>query len=139
MAQTVADVMTANPVTVESEDTAAEAAMRMAANDAGDVIVLANGKVCGIVTDRDIAIRLVAQGLPSSTQVSEIVSDSDVLTVDRDMALDQAIELMRAKGVRRLPVVHGGSAIGVVSLGDVAIERDPQSAVADISAARGNT
>jgi CBS domain-containing protein len=139
MAQTVADVMTANPVTVESEDTAAEAAMRMAANDAGDVIVLANGKVCGIVTDRDIAIRLVAQGLPSSTQVSEIVSDSDVLTVDRDMALDQAIELMRAKGVRRLPVVQGGSAIGVVSLGDVAIERDPQSAVADISAARGNT
>ncbi len=139
MAQTVADVMTANPVTVESEDTAAEAAMRMAANDAGDVIVLANGKVCGIVTDRDIAIRLVAQGLPSSTQVSEIVSDSDVLTVDRDMALDQAIELMRAKGVRRLPVVQGGSAIGVVSLGDIAIERDPQSAVADISAARGNT
>ena len=139
MAQIVADVMTANPVTVESEDTAAEAAMRMAANDAGDVIVLANGKVCGIVTDRDIAIRLVAQGLPSSTQVSEIVSDSDVLTVDRDMALDQAIELMRAKGVRRLPVVQGGSAIGVVSLGDVAIERDPQSAVADISAARGNT
>lgn len=139
MAQTVADVMTANPVTVESEDTAAEAAMRMAANDAGDVIVLANGKVCGIVTDRDIAIRLVAQGLPSSTQVSEIVSDSDVLTVDRDMALDQAIELMRAKGVRRLPVVQGGSAIGVLSLGDIAIERDPQSAVADISAARGNT
>lgn len=139
MAQTVADVMTANPVTVESEDTAAEAAMRMAANDAGDVIVLANGKVCGIVTDRDIAIRLVAQGLPSSTQVSEIVSDSDVLTVDRDMVLDQAIELMRAKGVRRLPVVQGGSAVGVISLGDVAIERDPQSAVADISAARGNT
>jgi CBS domain-containing protein len=139
MAQTVADVMTPNPVTVESEDTAAEAAMRMAANDAGDVIVLANGSVCGIVTDRDIAIRLVAQGLPSSTQVSEIVSDSDVLTVDRDMVLDQAIELMRAKGVRRLPVVQGGSAVGVVSLGDMAIERDPQSAVADISAARGNT
>lgn len=74
MPQTVADVMTGNPVTVERDDTAAEAARRMAANDAGDVIVLANGRVCGIVTDRDIAIRLVAQGLPSSTQVSEIVS-----------------------------------------------------------------
>lgn len=55
------------------------------------------------------------------------------------MALDQAIQLMRAKGVRRLPVVQGGSAVGVVSLGDVAIGRDPDSAVADISAARGNT
>ena len=77
MAQTVADVMTRNPATVERRDSVAEAASRMAANDAGNVIVLDNGTVCGILTDRDIAIRLVAQDKPASTPVAEIVSDTE--------------------------------------------------------------
>lgn len=139
MAQTVADVMTRNPATVERTETAAEAARRMAAHDAGDVVVLDNGTACGIVTDRDIAIRLVARDRKPSTPVSEIVSDTDVLTVSPDTPLDQAIKLIRAKSVRRLPVVQAGRVVGILSLGDLAIERDPGSALADVSAAEGNT
>jgi CBS domain-containing protein len=139
MAQTIADVMTGNPVTIEGEQSVAEAARRMAANDTGDVIVLDNGAVCGILTDRDIAVRLVAQDKPASTPVSEIVSDAELLTVDPDMPLDQAVQLLRGKAVRRLPVVQKGRAVGLVRLGDLAIERDPDSALAEVSAARGNT
>jgi CBS domain-containing protein len=137
--QRVADVMTGNPATIERDGTVAEAARRMAASDAGDVIVLSNGTVCGILTDRDIAIRLVAQELPATTAVSEIISDADVLTVDKDTPAEQAARLMRSKAVRRLPVVEGGRAVGVVSLGDLAIERDSDSVLAEVSAAPGNT
>ena len=138
MAQTVADVMTRDPATVERTQPAAEAARLMAVHDAGDVVVLDNGTACGIVTDRDIAIRLVAQERDPSTPVSEIVSDADVLTVAPDTPLDQAIKLIRAKSVRRLPVVQAGRVVGILSLGDLAIERDPDSALADVSAAEGN-
>ena len=139
MAQTVADVMTRDPATIERTQSAAEAARLMAAHDTGDVIVLDNGTVGGIVTDRDIAVRLVAKEKEPSTLVAEIVSDSQVVTVGPDTSLDQAVQLMRGNAVRRLPVIEQGRAVGVVSLGDLAIERDPDSALADVSAAQGNT
>jgi CBS domain-containing protein len=139
MAQTVSDVMTRNPATIERGDSTAEAARRMAAVGAGDVVVLDNGKVCGIVTDRDIAIRLVAEDKPGSTPVGEIVTDTELTTVSPDTPLDQAIQLIRACAVRRLPVVEKDQAVGIVSLGDLAIERDPESVLADVSAAEDNT
>jgi CBS domain-containing protein len=137
--QTVAEIMTSNLATVERTDSAAEAARRMAAADAGDVIVLDNGTFSGILTDRDIAIRLVATDRDPSTPVSEIVSDTDIVTVTPQTSIDQAIELIRSRSVRRLPVLERGRAVGIVSLSDVTMERDPHSAVADISAAPGNT
>ncbi|HEX3921264.1 MAG TPA: CBS domain-containing protein [Streptosporangiaceae bacterium] len=139
MAQIIADVMTGDPATVERTASAAEAARRMAASDSGDVIVLDNGTVCGILTDRDIAIRLVAQDKDPGTPVAEIVSDDELVTVAPDTSLTQAAQLIRGKAVRRLPVVQQGRAVGIVSLGDLAIERDPDSALADVSAAKGNT
>lgn len=140
MAHTIAEIMTdGNLATVERNESAAEAARRMAAADAGNVIVLDNGAFSGILTDRDIAIRLVANDKSPSTPVSEIVSDTDLVTVTPQTTIDQAIELIRSRSVRRLPVVERGRAVGVVSLGDLAMERDPRSAVADISAAPGNT
>jgi CBS domain-containing protein len=138
MAHTVSDVMTKNPATVECGESAAEAARLMARGDMGDVIVLDNGTVAGILTDRDIAVRLVAQERDPRTPVAEILSDRDLVTVAPDMPLDQAARLMRQHSVRRLPVVQKGRAVGVVSLGDLAIERDETSALADISAAEGN-
>jgi CBS domain-containing protein len=138
MADTVSDVMTRNPATIESGQSTADAARLMAQGDMGDVIVLDNGNVTGILTDRDIAVRLVAQEKDPRTPVAEIVSDRDLVTVAPDMPLDQAARLMRQHSVRRLPVVQQGRAVGVVSLGDLAIERDETSALADISAAKGN-
>jgi CBS domain-containing protein len=137
--QTVAEIMTSDLATVERTDSAAEAARRMSAADAGDVIVLDNGKFSGILTDRDIAIRLVATGQDPFTPVSEIVSDTDIVTVTPQTSVDEAIELIRSRAVRRLPVLERGRAVGIVSLSDVAMERDPHSTVADISAAPGNT
>jgi CBS domain-containing protein len=139
MAQTVADVMTSAVATIGPQDSVAEAARRMTSADVGDVVVVEAGTVRGILTDRDIAVRLVAADKPGTTPVAEIISETDVATVTPDTPLDQAVTLLRSKAVRRLPVVEDGRPVGVVSLGDLAIERDPDSALADISAARGNT
>jgi CBS domain-containing protein len=138
MTQTVADLMTSKPVTVSRSTPVAEAAKLMASSDAGDVLVVENGKFVGIVTDRDIAVRLVAQGKDPKTPVAEIASASDLVTVTPDTPVDKAVRLVRQKSVRRLPVVSDGKPIGVISIGDLAIEKDPSSALADISAAEGN-
>lgn len=139
MAQRIRDVMIADPVTVGEDSSAVDAAEAMRSSDVGDVIVLDDSQqICGVVTDRDIAIRLVADGRdPSATKVREICS-ADVTTVSPDDAVDDAVRLMREKAVRRLPVVDNGKPIGIVSIGDLAVERDPDSALADISAAPPN-
>ena len=105
----------------------------------GDVIVLKDGAICGIVTDRDITVRAVAEGRdPKSTPVGDICTEG-LATVTPDASVAEAVELMRSKAVRRLPVVEGGKPIGIVSIGDLAVERDPKSALADISSADPNS
>ncbi|NUR85628.1 MAG: CBS domain-containing protein [Nonomuraea sp.] len=137
MAQTVADVMTSHPATVEGDQPVSVAASLMRDNDAGAVIVNDNGRMKGIVTDRDITIRVVADDRGPDTPVSEACSPS-VEAVGPDTSIDQAVQIMRSHAVRRLPVVEDGRPVGIVSLGDLALERDPNSALADISAAEGN-
>jgi CBS domain-containing protein len=137
MAKTVAEVMTSRPATVEGDQPVSVAAALMRDNDAGAVIVNENGRVQGIITDRDIAVRVVADDKGPGTPVREACSPS-VEAVGPDTSLDQAVQLMRSHAVRRLPVVEDGRAVGIVSLGDLAMERDPDSALADISAAEGN-
>ncbi|MGW0809720.1 CBS domain-containing protein [Nonomuraea sp. NPDC002799] len=137
MAKTVADVMTSHPATVEAGQPVSVAAALMRDNDAGAVIVNDNGRMCGIITDRDITVRVVAGEKPPQTPVRDAYSPS-VEAVGPDTSVDQAVQLMRSHAVRRLPVVEDGRAVGIVSLGDLAVERDPTSALADISAAEGN-
>lgn len=132
--------MTRNPVTIEAEQPVVEAARRMRHADAGAIVVLDNGQVSGIVTDRDITVRVVAEERdPATTSTRSVVSDVDVATVGPDTSVEQAAQLMQERAVRRLPVVEAGSAVGVVSLGDLAIERDPSSVLGQISAAESNT
>jgi CBS domain-containing protein len=135
MATTVSDVMTRNPETVEVSEPVVEAARRMRDADTGDVIVVDNGRVVGLLTDRDIAVRVVAENMDPSTPVREACSATDLQTVGPDTSLDQAVQLMRNNAIRRLPVVENDHAVGIVSLGDLAIELDENSALADISAA----
>ena len=133
MVQTVRDVMTADPVTVAKDAPLVEAARLMRDRGIGDVIVTDGDMVQGIVTDRDIVVRGVADGGdPSQMRVDEVVS-GEVATVSPDDPVDRAVHVMRDRAVRRLPVVESGKAVGVVSLGDLAMERDPDSALADIS------
>jgi CBS domain-containing protein len=125
--------MTADPRTVESGATVVDAAREMRDGDVGSVVVVENGGVAGIITDRDIAVRVVAQGLdPDATRVSEAAT-KDVVTLTVDQTVDDAIRLVREKDVRRILVVQDGRPAGIVSLGDLAIERDTDSALADIA------
>ncbi|MEA2644446.1 MAG: hypothetical protein QOG08_1472 [Chloroflexota bacterium] len=140
MAQKVRDVMTARPVALEDEASVVEAARAMRDGDFGSVIVLKRegGPVCGVVTDRDIAIRVVAEGVdPRSVRLSDIC-DREVTTVGPDEPIDRVAELMRKKAIRRVPVVEGGNLVGVVSLGDLAKSMDEGEALADISSAPPN-
>lgn len=134
MARSVGDIMTRNPRTVDAGDTVVEAARQMRDGDFGSVLVLRDGRVEGIVTDRDIAVRAVAEGRdPESTQVSEIYS-TGVATLEPSESIEEAVQTMRQHDIRRLPVVENGRPVGILSLGDLAVEQDPESVLADISA-----
>jgi CBS domain-containing protein len=130
--------MTADPLTVEGTATARDVARLMRDEDVGDVIVTSNGKVRGIVTDRDIVVRAVAeQPDPGSVQVQDICS-SHLAQLGPGDTVEAAMQTMRERAVRRVPVVQDDRPIGIVSLGDLAIEQDPDSALANISAAPPN-
>jgi CBS domain-containing protein len=135
----VQDVMTPNPCAISPEASVMDAAEIMRECDIGDVIVLEGDWLFGILTDRDIVVRALAEGLePETTPVGEICS-RELTTIEPTASVKHAVQLMREKALRRLPVVDGsGHVIGIVSIGDVALERDRRSALADISAAPPN-
>lgn len=138
MTQTVREVMTTEVVQLPSSARLADAAQRMRDDDIGDVIVADDGSMRGLVTDRDIVVRAIAEGKdPQSATLGEICS-AEVATVSPDDTVDRAVQVMRERSVRRLPVVEGNSPVGIVSIGDLAIDRDSGSALADISAAPAN-
>jgi CBS domain-containing protein len=133
MAQSIREVMTADPRTVETGATVADAAREMRDGDVGSVVLIENGSVAGIVTDRDIAVRVVAEGRdPDATRVSEVAT-TPAVTLTVDQSVDDAIRLVREQDIRRIVVVQDDRAAGIVSLGDLAIERDTGSALADIA------
>jgi CBS domain-containing protein len=116
-----------------------DAAKRMKDRNIGDVIVLDGAVVCGVVTDRDIVVRAVAEGRdPKSTTLGEICS-RELVTVGPDDSVKDAVKLMREHALRRIPVLDGYNPVGIISIGDLAIERDAGSALADISSAAPNT
>ena len=125
MGQLIREVMTANPSTIETDGFVIEAAKIMKAEDAGVVPVTENGRLIGMVTDRDIAIRVVAEGKdPQSTSVREVAS-KDLVTIDPQQDLDEALRLMAQHQVRRLPVIEEDSRlVGDVAQADVAREGD---------------
>jgi len=138
MRQTIRDVMTANPRTVTPSTSVVDAARVMRESDIGDVVVIAEGRLCGILTDRDIVVRALAEGRdPVRTRVGDICSQ-ELITVSPDESLGAAVRLMRERAIRRLPVEEDGRVVGVVSLGDLAVDADRHSALADISAAPPN-
>jgi CBS domain-containing protein len=122
MGKHIRDVMTPGPETIQADRPAAEAAKLMEQADAGMIPVMDNGDLLGTVTDRDIAIRLVAEGKdPQATPVREIASTS-IVTIEPDRDLDEALQLMAKHQVRRLPVVEDGRLVGVLAQADVARE-----------------
>jgi CBS domain-containing protein len=105
----------------------------------GDVLVTdAQSKLCGIVTDRDLVVRAIAEGKDPSKLTAGEVCSGQPATLREDSSIDDAVSLMRAKKVRRVPVVRDGTPVGIVSIGDLARQKDPDSALAEISAAAPN-
>ncbi|MGH9087773.1 MAG: CBS domain-containing protein [Acidimicrobiales bacterium] len=139
MAQTVKDVMTTPIATVEPDTTVQAAARRMREEDVGALVVETRGDIQGIVTDRDIVVRAVAGGRDPARILVRDVCSGEIASVGTDQLLERAIGTMRDRAVRRTPVVEGGRPVGILSIGDLAIERDEDSALATISVAAGTT
>ena len=138
MAQSIREVMTQNPECVSSDTTVADAAKLMRDKDFGGVLCMEGDEVHGFLTDRDIAVRVVAEGKdPTSTAVGDVAT-TDLHTLSPDDSVEDAIKLVREHNVRRVPVVEGAKPVGIVSIGDLALERDKDSALADMSAAPQN-
>ncbi|MEU0071726.1 CBS domain-containing protein [Streptomyces sp. NPDC006332] len=131
----VKDVMTPGVVAVRPDASLVEAAQLMRAQNIGDVLVADGQHVVGVLTDRDITVRAVADGADPLTVSAQAVCTPDPVLVAPDDPVSAAVALMRAHAVRRLPVVEDGLPVGVVSLGDLAEAQDPDSTLADISRA----
>lgn len=139
MAKTVREVMTPAPLTLSAKETVAEAARLMREHDIGTVLLMNDDKtLCGIVTDRDIVVRAIADGRnPDSTPLESICS-REITELSPDAPVGEAVAIMRERAIRRIPVTEDGKAVGIVSIGDLAISQDPESALGAISAAPPN-
>jgi CBS domain-containing protein len=138
MTQSIRNVMTANPIMIPATSSVAEAACGMRDANIGDVIVLDDGRIYGILTDRDIVVRAVAEGRDlATTKVADICSQA-LTTVSPMDSVEDAVRLIRDNAIRRLPVVEGGKPVGIVSIGDLAVSQDPHSALGQVSAAPPN-
>jgi CBS domain-containing protein len=137
----VRDVMSPCPQVLSPEATVLEAADLMRREDIGDVLVMADDDrtLVGILTDRDIVVRALAERRdPAQTRIGDVCS-REVTTIGPDESVGTAVRLMREKAIRRLPVCDDHQVLGMLTLGDIAVERDSRTALADISAAPPNT
>ena len=133
----VRDVMTPEPIVLQRSQSIADAAQAMRDRAVGSVLVVDGDKLCGLVTDRDIVVRAVAEAMPPDSRVGDVCSP-DLVAVEAEDDTAEAARVMQANAVRRLPVMDRGRIVGIVSIGDLAVEQDENSALADISAARPN-
>jgi CBS domain-containing protein len=120
MGTSIKEVMTRDVRACEPNATVVEAAKVMAQEDVGPIPIVEDGRLVGIVTDRDIVVRVVAEGRdPNATKVSEIAS-TELVTVSPDDDLDEALKLLAERQIRRLPVVEGDRLVGIVAQADIA-------------------
>ena len=118
--QTVQDAMTSTPTAITPDTTVQEAARLMKMEDVGSLPIVEDGRLTCVITDRDLAIRGVAEGLGAETPVRELAS-KDVVTIDPQQSLEEAARLMAEHQVRRLPVVEeDGNLVGMLAQADVA-------------------
>jgi len=123
--KTIAEVMTQDVEVLRPDETLRDAARAMADLDVGSLPVCDGHKLIGMITDRDITIRAVAEGKSGDTPVSEIMTDDVVWCTDTD-SIDEVLQQMSDAQIRRIPVVDGDrNLVGIVALGDIALEEEP--------------
>ena len=133
----VRDVMTPGPIGVDYYQSIGDAARTMRDWGVGALLVVIDQSLYGLVTDRDLAVRAVAEAKSADEPVGPL-SSADPIGVDVNADADEAARLMREHAVRRLPVIEDGQVAGVVSLGDLAIHDAPASTLAELSTATAN-
>ena len=135
--KTVKEIMETDLVTVSLQDNLYEVALKMKQHDIGFVPVVEGGKLVGVITDRDIVVRGIAEKHSGSTAVKEVMSDQTVVTVSPQTSVEEAAQLMAKNQIRRLPVVEAGRLVGVVAIGDLAVrsstEEEAGHALSEIS------
>jgi len=135
----LSELMSRNPVCLDESAPVLEAARAMRDRHIGNVVVTRAGEVFGILTDRDIVVRCLAEDKDMrECTCGQVCSSADLATVSRDAPIEEAVKLMRERTIRRVVVVEGQKPVGVVSLGDLAKQRDRSSALGEISAASPN-
>jgi CBS domain-containing protein len=134
--ETLRELMTPDPIVLDADATVADAARAMKARDVGDVLVRKQGELCGIVTDRDLVVRCLADGAesPGRKRLGDVCT-KEIAALGPDAAVGDAVRLMEERAIRRVPIVEDGRPVGIVSLGDLAVARDRHSALGEISAA----
>lgn len=138
MDKKVRDIMTPNPIGVYYDQTIAEAARVMRDAGVGAVLVVNGDSLGGVVTDRDLVIRGLAEGVGGDTPVGLLCS-AKLVGVDAGADITDAEQLMRDNTVRRLPVMDDGQIVGIITLGDIVVSVDSESPLAAISRASANT
>lgn len=139
----IRDIMTPNPTVVTDRDSIRDVARIMKDQDTGVVPVCDNKKIIGLVTDRDIVVRLIADGKdPMNASVNDVMTKS-IRKVHEDATVDDVLSLMSSSEIRRVPVVNkNDELVGIVSIGDISNESGEQGKVGatlnDISDARPN-
>ncbi|HZM41135.1 MAG TPA: CBS domain-containing protein [Acidimicrobiales bacterium] len=134
MTTSIRSLMTTNLVSVDEAATLREVATLMRDKNIGDVIVRRDDEVFGIVTDRDLVVRSVADGNDPTKAKAGDVCTSSLITLPADESVDEAARKMAEAAVRRLPVVDGQDVVGIISLGDLARDQDPRSVLGKLSA-----
>ena len=136
MGKSIRDVMSSNPCAIDADKPVAHAAKMMKQEDVGLAPIVEGDRLVGTLTDRDIVVRVVAEGKDPQTVTAREVASTDLVTIDPQQDLDEALRLMASKQVRRLPVVEEGRLVGVLAQADVAREAEEKQTgrlVEDIS------
>ena len=139
MVRKMRDIMSPAPICMTADVSVSAAAKAMKQHGTGTVLVLTGGKLSGLVTDRDITVRVLAENRdPLTTPIGDICSSEPVVLGPYD-DVEQATRLVRERAVRRIPVLADGIPVGVVSIGDLALDKDATSALSGVSSAPPNS
>ena len=128
MAKSVRDAMTENPRSIGASTSVVEAARLMREQDIGSLPITDDEKLVGMLTDRDITTRVVAEAADTTSMSVEDVYSRDLVSVEPDEDLDEALQLMARHQVRRLPVVENGRLVGIVAQADIALKDNDKTA-----------
>jgi len=139
MVRKMRDIMSPTPICMAPGESVSAAAKAMKEHGIGTVLVLTEGRLSGLVTDRDITVRVLAENRdPLTTPIGDICS-SELVVLGPDDDVEQATRLIRERAVRRIPVLADGTPVGVVSIGDLALDKDATSALSGVSSAPPNS